>query len=145
MPDIPSLLLHGVEKSTFAGWALLATCVLALIKAWPALQLQADNAKAVLRGERRDDLHDCQEQLNEFRSEFDTYKSTTTEQIHQLDLKLVGTMTAYRILHAEVTEHRPDSSALLQARAIMNTSWNGPVNTLGVVFVEPAPTSQVQK
>lgn len=120
MEDIPSLLISSAERAPW-GWSLLLIAIIALIKVWPALQLQADNARAALRGERRDDLHNCNKRLDEMGEKVDAM----THHVHQLDLKLVGTVAAYRILHDHLTDTDPTESALIQARVIFKTTWDG--------------------
>lgn len=116
---LASLLGSSVERAPW-GWVLLVVIIVALIRVWPALSLHALNAAKELRGEKRDDLHECNTRLDAM----DVELRKALEQIHQLDMKLVGTITAYRILHADITEHRPDSSALVQARVIFKETWD---------------------
>ena len=94
------------------GWALLAVVLLALIRVWPILALQAIKAKEQLRGENRADLRDCNKRCDEL-----------TEKFHQLEMKLVGAITAYKILDVECEALDPGSTALGQARAAMSAAF----------------------
>ena len=102
----------------------------ALIKIWPVIQDQTIKAKAALRGEKRDELHNCQTRLDELDSRLDD----AVGKIHQLELKLVGTVSAYRILHDHLYSSDPDNIALLQARTIFSTTWDGPLAPSGAML-----------
>ena len=126
MDLLPEIVTGSLSRAPW-GWALLFTVVIALIKAWPVLQLQAMNAAAQLRGERRDALHDCTERMDLLEGKL----NVALGHIHQLDLKLVGTVSAYRILHDRMTETSPDDQALKHAQTVFKTTWDGPVEQLG--------------
>jgi len=116
--DIPQILLSSLERAPW-GWSLLLIAVVASIKVWPVLQLQALNARAVLRGEKRDDLHTCQTRLDEM----DATLTGAVGRIHSLEIKLLGTVSAYRILEADAD---PASAALIHARVIFREVWDNP-------------------
>lgn len=118
--DLPHVLISSLERAPW-GWSLLAVVILALIKVWPIIQLQTLNAKQALRGEKRDELHNCQERLDAMDKTLDAMRT----QMHQLDMKLVGTVSAYRILHDHVTISDPENPALMQARTVYKTTWDG--------------------
>lgn len=44
-------------------------------------------------------------------------------EVHKIEMRLVGAISAYRILDTEVELHLPDSSALIQARRVMSTAF----------------------
>lgn len=119
--DIPAVLLSSVERAPW-GWGLLLAVILATVKVWPVIQLQTMNARRELRSERKDDLDDCKKRLDDFQTQLNTQRddytrklTAQTNQIHQLDLKLVGTVAAYRIMHDHIEGSDPDSEALAQA------------------------------
>lgn len=116
--DLSQIVVSSAERAPW-GWGLLSLAILAIIKAWPVLQLQALNAKAVLRGEKRDDLHTCQTRLDEM----DATLSGAVARIHSLEIKLLGTVSAYRILEGDA---EPNSAALLHARVIFREAWDTP-------------------
>lgn len=98
---------------------LLTVVTVALIRSWPILSLQRAAAKEKLRAEGRTDLSDCQRRMDELGKELETVQ----EHVHNLDMKLLGALSAYRILDSEVEAHRPKSAALRQARILMNTAF----------------------
>lgn len=126
MEPIISALTGSVSRAPW-GWALLLAVVLALIKAWPVLQLQAQNAAAQLRGEQRDALHECEERMDAVENKL----NVALAHIHNLDLKLVGTVSAYRILHDQMVLEYPDDLALRHAQTVFKTTWDGPVEPMG--------------
>lgn len=125
MTDLLQLAGSSVERAPW-GWALLLTVILALIKVWPIIQLQTDAARAQMRGEHKDALHDCTERLDAM----DARLNAQTAHIHQLDMKLFGTVQAYRILHDGLQELEPANAALRQGRTMFQTTWDGPVDQL---------------
>jgi hypothetical protein len=115
--------LAWVSELTPAGvgiWTLVAIVVTTLIKTWPVLALQAQQARDRLRTEQRDDLSDCKREIAALREEL----KTVSEAQHSFEMKLLGTIAAYRILDTEVQLLKPDSSALAQARAVMSTTFS---------------------
>ena len=124
--DFPAFILSSLERAPW-GWSLLLVVLVTLIKTWPVIQLQTITARATLRGERKDELHNCQDRLDAMEGKL----NTAISHIHQLDLKLVGTVSAYRILHDHMNDVTPDHPALHQARTIFQTTWDGPVEAAG--------------
>jgi hypothetical protein len=124
--DIPAVIAGSLSRAPW-GWLLLLTVVLALIKVWPVIQLQTLKARAALRGEQREDLDDCKTRMDALDRKF----NLAIAHIHQLDLKLVGTVGAYRILHDHMSQNHPDEQALSHAEAIFKTTWDGPIEPLG--------------
>lgn len=111
-----------VRELTPAGigiFSLLAVVLVALIKAWPILQLQAIQAREKLRGEGRNDLSECRERIDKLQAELDGVKG----EIHRIEMKLLGAISAYRILDAEVENKIPGSTALQQARQVMSAAF----------------------
>lgn len=100
-------------------WSLLTVVSVALIKAWPVIQLQVIQAKEKLRGEHRSDLSDCQKHIEKLQREM----NELGEQVHQIEMKLLGAIAAYRILDAEVEAVDPKSRALAQARRVMSAAF----------------------
>ena len=127
MLDIPASLLSSAERAPW-GWVLTLVVILAIIKVWPVIQLQTITAKAALRGERKDELDDCKSRLDAF----DKRLTAATAQIHQLDLKLVGAVAAYRILHNDTLSRDPESEALMQAQTVFRAHFDGAVPAGGV-------------
>lgn len=101
-----------ITPGTVGIWVLVATVLVALIKTWPVLALQAQTARDKLRGEEREDRDNYQKQIDDLR-----------EEVHKIELRLVGTISAFRILDAEVETHLPDSPALVQARRVISTAF----------------------
>jgi hypothetical protein len=90
----PGVFPQWVPELTPAGvgiWSLLTVVSVELIKAWPVLQLQVIQAKEKLRGERRGDLEMLTAKVEELGNE-----------VHRIELKLLGAIAAYRILDEEV-------------------------------------------
>lgn len=114
--EIPQILLSSLERAPW-GWSILALMTLAIIKAWPVIQLQTINAKAVLRGEKRDDLHTCNARLDDM----GTALKSAVDRIHSLEMKVMSTVSAYRILEADAD---PQSAALEHARIIFREAWD---------------------
>lgn len=100
-------------------WTLVAVVATALIRAWPVLALQIQTAREKLRAEGRSDLSECRERIDRLQEALDDVK----EEVHKLEMKLLGAIGAYRILDTEVEKHVPDSSALIQARKLMSTAF----------------------
>jgi hypothetical protein len=121
--EISSIIGVMVGKTTFTGWMTLGLVLLALIKVWPVLQLQAFEARAKLRGEKLAARQSCEEKIEKLNGKVEVLSG----QIHALDIKLVGTTTAYRILHADISEHRPDAPALAHANAVFRQVWDTPI------------------
>ncbi len=123
MNELPTLVISSMERAPW-GWVLMVTVLLALIKTWPIIHLQVMNAKATLRGEERSDLGDCRQELQATNKRLDG----AIERIHQLELKLFGTVSAYRIVADKLESVEPECSALIQARTIFREIWDiGPV------------------
>lgn len=122
MDGIIHALVGSIVRAPW-GWSILVVIILSLIKVWPVIQLQTLNATAAMRGERRDDLHDCHERLDAIEGKL----TAAIAQIHQLDMKLFGTVAAYRIIHDEMVANDPENLALHAARNMFRTTWDGPV------------------
>src|SRR5882757_616955 len=119
MGDVPGIVISSMERAPW-GWVLTVTVILALIKTWPIIQLQVLNARAVLRGEERSDLHNCNEKVKEL----DGRLTETIARVHAIEMKLFGTVAAYRILEADTELNSPGSPALIQARAVFREVWD---------------------
>ena len=115
-----------ITPGSIGIFSLLAVVTVALIKAWPVLALQAQTARAALRGEERADRNNYQTQIDDLR-----------EEVHKIEMRLVGTISAYRILDTEVETHLPDSVALVQARRVMSAAFTVAPST-------DAPSDQAQ-
>lgn len=114
-------LLAMVEASAIRapwGWALLATVVLALIKVWPLLQLQAFNARQALRAEKRSDRVSLLERIEALEGKLEI----AVEHTHQMDMQLVSAMAAYRLIATELQRLDPDSVTLQQAQVLLTQS-----------------------
>jgi hypothetical protein len=116
--ELIPLIQSSFERAPW-GWALLGTVILALVKTWPIMSLQVQQAREKLRAENRTDLSDCQKQIKEMRGEM----GNLHRQFHELELKLVGAIQGFRILEAEVTALRPDALSLVQARAALSAAF----------------------
>lgn len=117
-PMLPAW-VYEVTPGAVGIYSLLVVVVVALIKAWPVLSLQATAAREKLRAEGRSDLTDCQRRMDELQKELEAVQA----RVHKLDMKLLGAISAYRILDAEVELTNPLSAALKQARIVMNTAF----------------------
>lgn len=111
--------VREVTAGTIGIWSLLAVILIALIRAWPVLALQATQAKERLRAEGRTDLSDCKTRIDKLQVELRGVR----EEVHKIELKLLGAISAYRILDEEVVAHLPGSAALKQARAVMSAAF----------------------
>jgi hypothetical protein len=118
LTPLADIMKSSVERAPW-GWALLATTILALIKVWPVLTKLGIEARAAMRVERRADLSDCQARLDAMSIRLDLSEAKH----HSFELKLVGTLTAYRILDVEIASRFPESLALIQARAVLNDAF----------------------
>lgn len=119
MADIAAILVESLQRSPW-GWALLATVLVALIRAWPVLSRQAMEERAKIRGEKRDDLDSCVKRLRDMRLEIDAVK----EAVSSYQIKLNGVLIAYRIVEAAYEIEHPDSGAVSQARAVLRTAFS---------------------
>lgn len=118
MGDLGALVVGSFQRAPW-GWALLGTVVLALIKVWPILSLQVIQARAKIRSEDHEELTSCRGRLDAME-----VRVTAAEgRAHQFEMRLMGTLQAYRILDIEVNNYDPDSSALAQARACLSTAF----------------------
>lgn len=118
MTEWGPLLASSFQRAPW-GWGVLATAVLALIKAWPILAQQAIEARAKLRAEGRADLHECKEELKLVNARLDVMQDT----FNNLKIELSSALSAYRILDAEVEATNPTSLGLKQARVILSTAF----------------------
>jgi hypothetical protein len=109
------------------GWALCVIVIGMLIKVWPVIQLQTIKAREALRGEQRGTIERCEAEIIDLRKA--VHKAE--EHIHQLDLKLVGTVAAYRILYNAEALRDSESPALHQAQLVFKTVWDGPMPASG--------------
>lgn len=98
---------------------LLALLLRQVVPQWlPWLQLRSADATAK-RKEKREDLASCQEQITELR----TSQADLLSRFHDLELKLVGALSGYRILEADVAGRDPNSMALRHARAAISAAF----------------------
>lgn len=98
---------------------IFGTAVATAIKVFPVLKQMSLTDEATKRGEKRDDLHDCQEQIAALRKEMADVNNTVTN----LKIEMNGVLSAYRILEVDVEMRDPSSAALKQARAILSTAF----------------------
>jgi hypothetical protein len=115
--ELRQILGDSVTRAPW-GWMLLITVVIALIRAWPDLSLRAQNARDKLRGEQREDLKSCREEIGELRDE-----------LHAFTLKFNAILIANRIMDVEIETHLPESTALRQARAVLAAAY-GPIDAM---------------
>jgi uncharacterized protein YlxW (UPF0749 family) len=132
MVELGALALSSFQRAPW-GWGLLAAVLVALIKAWPVLALQAQQAREKRRAEHRDDLHDCQERLDILTQRVDGMQ----ESYNNLKIELSATLSAYRILDTEIEATNPRSLGLAQARAILSTAFTVAPSTI--------PSAQVRE
>lgn len=118
MNDLITILGGSITRAPW-GWALLGTVALGLIRVWPLLSKQAIEARAQLRKEKRDDLGDCQRRLDDLNTRLDHME----EKFRRSELHLLGAISAYRILDAEVEAANPGSTGLAQARLVMSAAF----------------------
>ncbi len=125
MDDIPAALLSSLERAPW-GWYMAAVVTLALIKVWPIInaQLIAVKDRIADRREKKEndalaaknvDLSDCKTRLDAM----DLRLTAAEEQSHRFEMQLVGTLTAYRILEADIEIREPESIPLKQARRVL--------------------------
>lgn len=72
-----------------------------------------------IRSEKRSDLKDCHARLDELGKRLDVVEA----QSHSFEMKLLGTLSAYRIVELAHETAFPGSLAVQQARAILQTSF----------------------
>jgi hypothetical protein len=111
-----------VKEITPAGvgiYTLIAIVLVALIKAWPVISLQATTAREKLRAEGRSDLSDCKQRIDALQRELNGVK----DEVHKIEMKLLGAISAYRILDVEIEATNPGSPALAQARQVMSAAF----------------------
>jgi hypothetical protein len=130
--------VREITPGTVGIFSLLAVVSVALIKAWPVLALQAQNARDKLRSEQRTDLNDCKARIDKLQNELNGVR----EEVHKIEMKLVGAITAYRILDKEVEAHMPSSTALAQARLAMSAAFTLSPSTDAPLEEWPPETQQ---
>lgn len=130
MASILPQFINEATPGTVGIWGLIAIVSVALIKAWPVLSLQAANAREKLRAEGRTDLSDCRKEIAALRAELDIEREAReasekklSEEHHKLELKLLGAISGYRILHADLSARQPDAPALRQAEAVLSAAF----------------------
>jgi len=118
MYGIPAALLSSMERAPW-GWALLVIISIALIRAWPALAKLSIEARQQLRTEKRADLTDCKVRLDMVEKRLRTVEA----QSHSFELKLLGALSAYRILDVAHEAACPGSNEAAQARAVLQAAF----------------------
>jgi hypothetical protein len=125
MDTIPTVLLSSLERAPW-GWSLLLVVLIIITRVWPIINAQriAVQDRIADRKERKDNsalvdkgvaLDDCKVRLDAMDARLDRSEARA----HQFELKLIGTMNAYRVIEADVELKDPESSALKQARRIL--------------------------
>jgi hypothetical protein len=118
MNNLIAVLSGSLERAPW-GWALTGMVLLGLIRVWPLLSKQAIEARTQLRKEKRDDLGDCQRRLDDVNQRLDNME----EKFRRSELHLLGAISAYRILDAEIEAASPGSTSLAQARLVMSAAF----------------------
>jgi hypothetical protein len=90
-----------------------------ILRALNERRQQSLSVDAERRGEKRADLTDCHRRLDAMSLEM----SEVRAEVSELKMKLLGTISAYRMLDLEVETHLPGSTALGQARVVMSTAF----------------------
>lgn len=101
------------------GGGTFGIALIALIKAWAPLAKLSIEAKAVLRKEKRDELDSCQRRLDAMELRLEQSERRT----HQVELRLVTQLGAYRIIASELQRLDPQSAALMNAQALLNAAY----------------------
>lgn len=118
--DIGSVITAFTGGGAPWGWAMFGATAIALIKIWPVLQLQAQNAKQALRGEEKDQLHNCNERLDAMSEQMNR---VVLEQA-QMTIKMNATAGAYHITSTELERIDPENAALKHGRLIFGSAWS---------------------
>jgi hypothetical protein len=121
MLGIPAALLSSMERAPW-GWALLVVVILALIKVWPIVAAQAVKAREQFRSERRGEMDSLRDRI----SGLETKVEAANEKAHEVELKLVSALAAYRLIASELQKLDPDSTILKQAQELLNVSYPTP-------------------
>lgn len=121
MLGIPTAIMSSVAQAPW-GWALLVIVILALIKVWPIIAAQADRARAQFRSERRGEMDSMRERISALEAKVEA----ANEKSHEVELKLVSALAAYRLIASELQKLDPDSAILKQAQELLNVSYPSP-------------------
>jgi len=118
---VPTILFSSMERAPW-GWGLLAAVLLALIKGWPALAAQGLKAKLELGMQKRGDMNDLRARIESLEEKVETANAKA----HNVELKLVSALAAYRLIASELQRLDPDSNILKQAQELLNVSYPTP-------------------
>jgi len=121
MDTIAAVLTGSLQRAPW-GWALLATVILAVIKAWPQMSAQAIKAREQLRSEKRDDVDDMRERVTALEGKVEA----ATQTAHQAEMKLISALAAYRLIASELLKLDPSNIILRQAQELLNVSYPAP-------------------
>lgn len=94
-------------------WTMIGTAVVAFIKYFPVFQLHILEARAKLRGEKRDDLKDCNARVD-----------TLEGRVSNLETRLTGALVAYRIVEQKLESLTPNCLDVQQARAVLRVCFD---------------------
>jgi hypothetical protein len=128
---IPVVVSQTAFSWTAGGvWTLVFIAVGVIVRfgpAWTKIFLDRNGQKeAHAHQVGRDNLHDCQEQLDKLSLRFDalvTKHDGMQQAFNDLKGELQGAVTAYKMLDIEVEDIKPDSMALRHARTIMSMAF----------------------
>jgi hypothetical protein len=147
-----------LASDVFRGGALFlavisgsTAVILQLVRNRPTMRKLEDEKDAAIRSEGRTDLKDCKERIDQLQAALADSNAKHTEEItalkdgqHHFEMKLLGTISAYRLLDAEVETRLPGSSALAQARLIISTAFTMSPSTSDAFF-NTVPKSETLK
>lgn len=123
--------LNGLPAG--AVWIAALSLLGIVVKQWlPFLTLRTE-AENKRRGEDRDDLHECREEVRKLNERIDGLQSSFAN----LKIEMHGTLSAYRILDAEIEASNPGSLGLKQARAILSSAFTVAPSTAAIS--QPSP------
>lgn len=115
----------GVAGLTPGGVGAIGTfgvTIVALIKAWPVLAKQAIDARAARRAEGREEALTAHAKLEALEARM----TATEKHAHDIELKFTVALGAYRIVASELQRISPESSALMQAQALLTAAYPVP-------------------
>lgn len=93
-----------------------------IIKVWPMLKKLANEREAAIATGRRDDMDDMRQRIIALESKVED----VTTRAHQVEMKLVSALAAYRLIASELQKIDPDSPILKQAQELLNVSYAAP-------------------
>lgn len=115
----------GVAGLTPGGVGAIGTfamSIIALIKAWPVLAKLSIDQRAAKRLEGREEAAGYLDRIERM----ETRQMAAEKRTHEIELKFTVALGAYRIVASELQRISPESSALMQAQALLTAAYPVP-------------------